>query len=391
MGAILNMKPTFIAIALCLAAITNLVWGQALPPATGPKIEFESKVFDFGKTSQVESISGVFKFKNVGTEVLKITGTKPTCGCTIPALKKDTLQPGETSEVSFTLNLGKTKAHIEKQIKVTSNDTSASEVALTIKGDFTPLYDTTPTTLAPTIALGGKSTNLFVTLARTDGKPLRIARIDGSKPWIKAKVDPSAKQDDTSAKILVDVESDGVPRRFNEYVQIYAGDTTNSPVSTIYVYGRMLGEVVLSPEALYWSITDVAKVKTDMPEAQITRRLNVTSSSGKEFTITNVTSSVPGVNVEVIPKDGGKAYEIVAKLKDINEKTLSGSLSFQTSVASQPKVDVPIQIYVYQPPAKISPLARPTTNAVLRPTANVLQRSSAPASTVTPPLPPVSK
>ena len=59
--------------AMCLAA-----------QAEGtPKIQFGQTVYDFGKTSQVASVSGVFKFKNVGDGILKIEPPKPSCGCTV--------------------------------------------------------------------------------------------------------------------------------------------------------------------------------------------------------------------------------------------------------------------------------------------------------------------
>jgi hypothetical protein len=61
-----------------------------------PKIQFDQTVYDFGKTSQVETVSGVFKFKNIGDGILKLEPPKPSCGCTVAELKPDTLQPGET-------------------------------------------------------------------------------------------------------------------------------------------------------------------------------------------------------------------------------------------------------------------------------------------------------
>ncbi len=37
------------------------------------------------------------------------------------------------------------------------------------------------------------STTQFTTLTRTDGKPMHVARLDTSKPWIIATLDPSAQ------------------------------------------------------------------------------------------------------------------------------------------------------------------------------------------------------
>jgi len=41
-----------------------------------PKIQFTQTVYDFGKTSQVASVSGVFIFKNTGDGILKVEPPK---------------------------------------------------------------------------------------------------------------------------------------------------------------------------------------------------------------------------------------------------------------------------------------------------------------------------
>src|SRR5450756_2487138 len=215
-----------------------------------PKIQFDQTVYDFGKTSQVATVSGVFKFKNIGDGILKLEPPKPSCGCTVAELKPDTLQPGETGELPFTLHLGQVKAQFDKRIAVKSNDPQTPEVSLTIKVDYTPLYDLSPMTLAPKLEFGVNEAAEFTTIARTDGKPLRLGRLVASKPWITATVEPSAKADEATARIRVAIQRDGPPRRFNEFIQVYAAEQTNSPVSSIYVYGQIMGEISLSPEAL---------------------------------------------------------------------------------------------------------------------------------------------
>lgn len=230
-----------------------------------PRIRFDQTVYDFGKTSQVATVCGVFKFKNNGDSLLKVEPPTPSCGCTVADLKPNTLPPGATGELSFTLNLGLYRATLEKHIAVKSNDPQAPEVSLTIKVDYTPLYDINPMTLAPSLAFGVKDTDQFTTITRTDGKPLHLVRLDASKPWITAKVEPGAQTDEATARIRVTVEREGPPRRFNEFVHVYAAEQTNTPVSTIYVYGQMMGEVSLTPEALYWSLPGAARTGGGAP------------------------------------------------------------------------------------------------------------------------------
>jgi hypothetical protein len=306
-------------------------------------------VYDFGKTSRVEVVTGVFKFKNVGDGVLTLEQPKPSCGCTTAELKPDSLKPGESGELPFTLNLGHSKAVLEKHITVKSNDPKTPEVSLTIRADYTPLYEVEPLTLAPVLPFGVASTNVTTTIKRTDGKPLKIVRMDASKPWITAKLDPGLKSDPSSATIRVEVTRDGSPRRFNEYVHIYAEGETNTPVSSIYVYGQVSGEITMTPEAFYWSITDTSKTPADRTDAMITRRLKIRSSTGKTFQLTNAISTIKGMQVEIVALEPGKVYELVAKLYEDPEKTVAGTISFDTSVAAQPKIEVQCMVNVFKP------------------------------------------
>ena len=316
-----------------------------------PKIQFDQLVYDFGKTSQVATVSGVFKFKNIGDGILKLEPPKPSCGCTVAGLKPDTLQPGETGELPFTLHIGQVKAQLDKRIAVKSNDPQTPEVSLTIKVDYTPLYDINPMTLAPMLAFGVNNTDQFTTITRTDGKPLRIVRLDTSKPWITAKVEPGAKADDVTARIRVTIQREGSPRRFNEFVQVYTAEQTNTPVSSIYLYGQIMGEVSLSPEALYWSIpiTTTTNTPAERPEAQITQRVTIRSTGGQTIELKNPQSTIKGMKVELVSKEAGKVYELVARLDEVPASSVSGNVSFETSVAAQPRIEVPVIVNVFKP------------------------------------------
>lgn len=325
------------------------LWALAALAEGTPRLAFDRTVIDFGKTSQVESVAGVFKFTNTGDAILKLEPPKPSCGCTIAGLKPDTLKPGESGELAFTLNLGRSRAIMEKHIAVKSNDPQTPDVNLTIKVDYTPLYDVSPTGLTPTLPLGVAATNQFVTLTRTDGKPVPPLVFSATKPWITAAVEPGAGATESTARIRIDVRRDGVPRHFNEYVYVYTADKTNSPVSTLFLYGHVMGEVSLSPEALYWNVMDAAKLRAERPEAQITRRVVIRSATGRPLELKNPQSTLKGIQVQLVPKEPGKVYELVATLQDVPDQTLSGNVSFETSVADQAKIDLPVIVNVFKP------------------------------------------
>ncbi len=334
---------TLIAGFVCLGALCAL--GRA---AGAPKIQFDQLLYDFGKTSGVATVSGVFRFANVGDDVLKLEPPQTSCGCTVAELKSNALPPGATGELPFTLHLGFYRALLEKHITVRSNDPQTPEVMLTVKVDYTPLYELNPMILSPNLAFGTNDTEQFTTLTRTDGKPLGGLRLNPSKPWITAQGEAGTDGRATT-RIRVAVRRDGPPRRFNECVHVYAAEQTNTPVTSIYVCGRMVGEVSLSPEALYWSIAAGAKTPQAGPEAMITQRVTLRSESGQPFEIKNPQSTLKGINLEVVAKDSAKVYEVVARLDEVPTSTVSGNVSLETSVPGQPTIHVPVIVNVHKP------------------------------------------
>ncbi len=335
------MKAYLLAIALWTSALSVVALADG-----DPKIQFDRTVWDFGKTSRVESVSGTFKFKNVGDGLLRILEPIPSCNCTVASLKPDTLRPGETGELSFVLNLGLSKANLEEHITIHSNDPRTTEVVLTLKVDYTPLYDITPTTLAPNIPEGGKETNQIITITRTDRKPPRVLKLHPSKPWITANREPGGGDDDTAVRFRVAIQPDGPPRRFVEYIHVYTAEETNGPTAAILVFGRVIEELSLSPEALSWSITDPAKTNPERAEALLTRRVTIRSGNGRAFELKNPEITLKGIKVTLVSKESGKAYELVAKLNEVPEQTMSGYVSFETSVPTQRKIEVPMIVTV---------------------------------------------
>ena len=313
-----------------------------------PKIQFDRTVYDFGKTSQVSVVSGVFKFKNVGDDVLKLETPKPTCGCTVAAFKSDTLEPGASGELPFTLSLGPHRAKMEKHISVRSNDPLTPEVSLTLKVDYTPLYELSPITLAPLLAFGVDELEQISTLTRTDGKPMQVNRLDTSKPWITAKLEPAVKGEQGVARIRITLRRNGPPRRFNEFVQVYADGVTNTPASSIYIYGQLAGEVLVLPEAFYWSFTGDANKPLPGLDESLARRVTIRSVTGKPLDLKNARSTIKGVKLELEPKESGKVYELVARLDEVPAGTQSGIVSFETSVAAQSTIELPIVVNVFK-------------------------------------------
>ena len=328
-----------------------LVARYALPlEAAAPAIQFEQLVYDFGKVTGFQVATGAFKFKNIGDAVLKLNQPTTSCGCAVAALKDDELNPGDTGEVNFTLDLGYTKSLLERQITVASNDPKTPQAVLTVKADYTPLYEVDPLSTAVDVARGTTGTNFFITIERTDGKSIRLNQVHSSKPWIKLALERSPNANASTARINVEVKPDAPPGQYLETISIYGGEQTNESISIVNVLCQVNPEVTVNPQMIHWRIADRAQWKKEDSKGLLTRRVSVRLSNGKPFELKDLRSSIESVTTRLIPSKDRTAYEIVAILSRVPEATVTGNVSFQTS-AEPSRVKVPVTIaVVWNPP-----------------------------------------
>lgn len=105
--------------------------------ANAAVIKFNETVFEFDTISQGESVSTKFEFTNEGKSDLIIRKTKASCGCTASKPTKDTIAPGETSEINVTFNSRGKRGKQNKSITIISNDPNNSQFNLYIRGFVT--------------------------------------------------------------------------------------------------------------------------------------------------------------------------------------------------------------------------------------------------------------
>jgi len=334
------MKPEILVLALGLG-----MTGALTVRAGTPRIEFEKTVCDFGTTSRTQSVKGSFVFRNVGDGVLELGELSTTCGCIVATAKPDRLRPGRKGEVTFTLSMPSVRSAIDRQIVVPSNDPQNRTVALTVKANFIPLFEIEPI-LLQLEARPGQTTNLAALVRRTDGKPLNLARIEPTKPWIKAT--KAQKPGATEARILIEASPEGSPRHFTEWVRLFVEGSDQPAVSAVLM-GRVLGDLRLSPELLFWNLKRSTADTATQEQAILTRRLTITSTlPGHPLEVRNVTSTLKELQVELITREKGKAYDLVARLTSQPKTTVRGTVSFETNLPSQPNVQVPLTITILE-------------------------------------------
>jgi hypothetical protein len=100
-----------------------------------PEIKFEEEVFDFGKITQGERVSHSFKFKNIGSKNLIISGANGSCGCTVPEYPKEPIKAGGEGHINVVFSSEGKSGIQEKTITVVTNCEPATRV-IRIKADI---------------------------------------------------------------------------------------------------------------------------------------------------------------------------------------------------------------------------------------------------------------
>jgi hypothetical protein len=96
------------------------------------------------KASDAEAVAN-FKYENKGKTPIKIKSTRTSCGCTVAALKKDVVEPGEKGEVTATFKIGGRTGEQVKIITVDTDDPAQPTTNLTLKAIIEQPIEIQPT------------------------------------------------------------------------------------------------------------------------------------------------------------------------------------------------------------------------------------------------------
>jgi hypothetical protein len=219
---------------------------------------------------------------------------------------------------------------------------------LTVKADVKPIFEVSP----PHVALGdlkqGEIKQTVVQVQRLDGKNLAITKVEAGQEFImvNTKVQPVDSSQGRAVQITVDAQARHKPQRFAEALRVYAADSAE-PALVIPIHGRILGDVVVQPEALTWIVQNPAQWPGSNPALAI-RRVSVSATrADPPLELRNVTSDLEGLGVQLVKRQAGNTYEIVATLNKPPENATRTTISFETNIPTQPKVEVPVMISVF--------------------------------------------
>lgn len=289
--------------------------------ARGPHLQFDALTHDFGTMSETETRSTKLKFRNTGTEPLRINDITTTCGCTVA--KKPTkpfYMPGETGAIDIVFDPsgpnppGKPQ---KKYVSVMSNSVPNRVTQITVTADVTAFIDLDPRFVDLGVLEQGVAHHADVTVTCPDPMFI-IDAVDTTNPNVQATVlEESAQresgEDDgtsTTRTIRITVPADAPWGALFSWLQVtvtgrpspMAEPLTHS--SRIRVQGQIFGDLAADPDTFRFGVQRGESFE---------RTITLTHRDGEPFNITGVeTDCALLARIDVQPRRlTGAQWELV--------------------------------------------------------------------------------
>lgn len=164
------------ALALAASAHAQLTWDKT-------EIELRPKPGD-------ENAVATFKYTNKGDKPVRITNVKSSCGCTVPALKKNEVAPGESGEITATFNIGNRTGTQVKTVRVDTDDPTQPSANLVLKAVIPELVQVQPAFVW--WATGDPVKPKTITVRAGKDVPITTIDVNSSSPDFTTKVEKGA-------------------------------------------------------------------------------------------------------------------------------------------------------------------------------------------------------
>jgi hypothetical protein len=334
----------------------------APPPeanVAGPKIQFASLVYDFGRVRAGDPVKYTYTFTNTGSAPLVISNVQPQCGCTTAGEFSRQVEPGQTGSIPIQFNTAAYGQAVYKQITVTCNDKNQPAIALQLKGVVYKPLEILPAMAYLNIPPDADGASATVTITNNMDEPLSLwdTAINNKAFTAELKTNTPGR----SYQLVISAASlEGTPA-VQAQVNIKTS-WTNQPILTVPLYAHVQPVLAVVPSI-------ISLPQSPLPASE-SSSVTIQNYSTKPLSLSDATVNVAGVEVEIKEMQPGRMFTAVATFPQGFEAQPGQQveLKIKSSNPKYPEVKVPViqRARVAMPPNMPKP---PTAAALLpRPT-----------------------
>jgi hypothetical protein len=218
----------------------------APPPApTGPKIEFEKPIYDFGKVRAGDPVKHTFIFTNLGDATLILANVQPSCGCTTAGEWSRQVEPGKTGTIPVQFNSGNYSGPVTKTVTVTSNDKRQPSLGLQIKGTLWKPIEVTPQLAVLNLPAGAQTNaTTVVRIVSNLDEPITLSAPESNNRAFTAQLTPT--QPGKEFQLTISAAPPFEPGKAQAQITLKTS-STNSPLLTVNAWANVQPTVAAHP------------------------------------------------------------------------------------------------------------------------------------------------
>ncbi len=321
----------------------------------GPKIQFATTLYKFGRVRSGDPVKYTYVFTNTGDAKLIINNVQPQCGCTTAGEWTKELEPGKTGKIPIQFNTAAYNGGVFKQVTVTCNVTNQPTLFLQLKGTVFRPYDVNPQMVVFNLPPDADSTSMMVTITNHMEEPLLL-----SAPTVNNhifSVELTTNELGKGYQVKVSTVPPLPDAGSTQGQLVLKTSWTNTPTIPITIVANIQPAVMAAPPFINLPPGPLPKAATNS--------IAIQNNGGTNYLkLSEPTVNADGVKVEIKENQPGKTFSVILVFAQGFEVPAGRQveLSVKTSNPKVPVVRVPVRQIVRPPPVAM-PAAHASTVA----------------------------
>lgn len=275
---------------------TNPPLERADADEAGPKIVFETVVYDLGEVAPQTIAAGQFRFGNAGNGLLRITKIERCCGFSTNLTKRE-YERGETGVLKMEFHAGPQAQLVKRQLVVHTNDRTQPRVALTVTAKVVEKVSCEPKRLV-FLLQDDETACPEITLTSLDEKPFSVRGFISTADCLIADYDPARQASRFVLKPSLNLEN--VQEGMTGLIHI---NLTHPECDKVTLSFKALGRFEISPPQLI-----VLNAEAHKP---VVRKVRVQNNHGEDFEVASASSRDNSIRVLSQQKvDNGYEFDV---------------------------------------------------------------------------------
>ena len=272
----------------------------AITNGIGPKMQFATPIYDFGKARSGVPVKYTYYFTNIGDAMLELSNVQPQCGCTTAGEFTRKVEPGETGTIPIQFNTSAYNGQVFKTVTVTSNDKKQPAFVLQLKGSVWKPIEVTPPYPVLNLAADSPSGSMTVHITNHLDEPLELYDLHNTAQHINAelKTNEIGKSFEVTLTTMPPLTAGNTSGKFS-----LKTSETNTPTLDVQYWVNVPPGLMVMPPQVYLTQAPLLN--------GMTNGVTIQNNGSTPITVSDASVDVPGVDVEIHEVKSGKTFTVM--------------------------------------------------------------------------------